>query len=99
MVKNTLVRALPYTNASPVSGPHGDETHSLHCIDWIRQALMCNADLSLDATDNYRAFGQNGKHQCRNFGMILKWTNEHGYRGSLDELIELGDAMQLSEVP
>lgn len=89
MVKNTLLGAISQADSS-MSGPQGDATHSLHCIDWLRQALVCNADLSLDATENYRAFGQASKHQCRDFSKIHDWANEYGYKGSLDELRELG---------
>ena len=60
--------------------------HSMHCIDWIRQALMCNADLTLDPTDDYISFGQDSEHKCRNFGRILEWTQEHRYKGSLKDL-------------
>jgi hypothetical protein len=60
--------------------------HTMHCIDWIRQALMCNADLTLDPTDDYISFGQDSEHKCRDFTKILEWTQEHRYKGSLKDL-------------
>lgn len=84
-MKNTLLDFLD-TEAQRPSGPHGDANHTLHCVDWIRQALMCNADLTLDATDDFHSFGQGSRHSCRNFDAIRDWAQLHGYTGSLDEL-------------
>lgn len=47
---------------------------------------MCNADLTLDATDDFHSFGQGSRHSCRNFDAIRDWAQLHGYTGSLDEL-------------
>ena len=57
--------------------------HPLHCVDWIRQALVCNADLALDATEDFWTFGQDSQHQCRNFNAVLAWTEKYRYRGWL----------------
>lgn len=93
MIKNTLMEALNHT-AKPMDGPHADGRHSLHCIDWIRQALMCNADLTLDAIGD----GQSPRHQCRNFRMIWEWTQQNGYSGSLDELGHVWWRMQFDKL-
>lgn len=60
--------------------------HTFHCIDWLRQALVCNADLSLDATANYRSYGQDSEHKCRDFGEIWDWANNLSYQGSIFDL-------------
>ncbi|KKZ61176.1 hypothetical protein EMCG_04225 [[Emmonsia] crescens] len=54
--------------------------HVDHCIDMVRQALMCHADTTLitwngtfvDAEPDFYA-----KHQCRNFDLIHKWSKKH----------------------
>jgi hypothetical protein len=54
--------------------------HTLHCIDWIRQALLCNADLTLDSTEDLHLFGQGSTHQCRDFSKVKAWAEQHRYR-------------------
>lgn len=51
--------------------------HILHCVDWIRQSLMCNADLTLDPTGNFLGFGNENTHQCRDFGALFDWTYQN----------------------
>jgi hypothetical protein len=65
---------------------HHQHGHALHCIDWIRQALMCNADSTLDPTNDYIEFGDGNVHQCRDFDAVFKWTHENGFRGPLSLL-------------
>ncbi|KAK7955325.1 hypothetical protein PG988_016019 [Apiospora saccharicola] len=58
-------------------------THAPHCIDWIRQEIMCSADITLDSIlDEYKT-----PHQCRDFDRIWEWTEAHGYRGSVKEIL------------
>lgn len=62
--------------------------HMAHCVDYIRQALMCSGDMSLEPVN--RVTGNDGElgdivvsgmeatHTCRNwdvvFGFANKWT-------------------------
>jgi hypothetical protein len=80
MVKDQLLGRVQ-SGAGP--DPHG---HSLHCIDWVKQALICNADVSLDSTTDFQTFGEGDIHRCRNFDKIRSWAQEHRYKGSLAEL-------------
>ncbi|KAK8862869.1 hypothetical protein PGQ11_009104 [Apiospora arundinis] len=58
-------------------------THAPHCIDWIRQEIMCSADITLDSIlDEYKT-----PHQCRDFDRIWQWTEAHGYGGPLKEIL------------
>jgi hypothetical protein len=68
---------------------HVDPTlHRDHCIEAIRQSLMCNADLTPIPSRYYEALGQNyidtnRPHVCRNWGSIRSWVNER-VNGSLE---------------
>ena len=60
-----------------------------HCIDMIRQIVMCNADVGLvgavwveGAPGPYPNF--NTWHQCRNFDNILQWTYDHALTVNLE---------------
>ncbi|KJR86041.1 uncharacterized protein SPSK_09947 [Sporothrix schenckii 1099-18] len=76
-----------------ISSPGDPMDHPLHCVDWIRQALMCNVDLSLDATEDFWTFGHESRHNCRDFIAVLSWTEENRYRGSLADLRKITPAM------
>ena len=56
--------------------------HLDHCTDQLRQALMCNADLSTvwlqwePGAQRNRAVVAS-THTCRNFEKIQQWAEEH----------------------
>lgn len=59
------------------------QTHAPHCINWIRQEVMCSADIALNSVlDEYRT-----PHQCRDFDRIMQWTEAHGYRGPVKAIL------------
>ncbi|KAK2607952.1 hypothetical protein N8I77_006591 [Diaporthe amygdali] len=52
--------------------------HIRHCIDLLRQSLMCNADLTVEVKDD-EAGGVHGfgtEHQCVDWDSLLSWTTE-----------------------
>lgn len=56
--------------------------HSNHCIDLLRQTLMCHGDVALQTftwIDGYRAPWPNFsvQHECRNWDAIQDWAIEH----------------------
>ncbi|KAI7776639.1 hypothetical protein LA080_004731 [Diaporthe eres] len=59
------------------------EKHISHCLDTIRQTLMCNTDTGVLGQvwfdqDSPTAFPDfNTKHKCKNFDDISKWAVEH----------------------
>jgi hypothetical protein len=65
--------------------------HSAHCFDYIRQAIMCAADTTLEGqTDAGPGWGS--KHMCTDYDQVLKWTNEHGAyppRGNMPDLEQI----------
>jgi len=59
------------------------EQHYEHCVDIIRQRLMCIADPGVvtfrwvkGITGPFPDF--NTEHQCRSFDALLDWTAQHG---------------------
>lgn len=78
---------------------HGDEDlsdenlgkaqaeHTGHCFDYLRQALICAADMTLEwaaeVPPGHMPFTVDGwgiTHQCRNWNEVIGWVLEH--RGS-----------------
>ncbi|KAM3086088.1 hypothetical protein ACMFMG_000226 [Clarireedia jacksonii] len=54
--------------------------HTRHCLEYLRQSIMCNADTNLEA----RVVSESGVKEtpgwdlkkCRDFGQILNWAEE-----------------------
>ncbi|CAI7656875.1 unnamed protein product [Penicillium discolor] len=64
--------------------------HRDHCLDYIRQVLMCHADPTFEPMSEVGINGMGATHQCRDFDKIFSWAYEHrsnkvrgsGYTGS-----------------
>jgi len=56
----------------------GSEIHVQHCLDLLRQTLMCHADTTVEAVDQVSrgVTGFGVEHQCRNFEQLKHWTEE-----------------------
>lgn len=55
--------------------------HSMHCVEMLRQTLMCHGDMSLVTYNWVRGreapFANfNGVHQCRNWEGLKEWMEE-----------------------
>ena len=65
--------------------------HTDHCIDALRQSIMCSADISPYV---WRPDNATGKlrpdnrvvHTCRNFERIWEWAWDNRIRGNLDDM-------------
>lgn len=53
--------------------------HVSHCVEYLRQAILCSADTSLEgetgAASTSTAWGQ--MHMCKDFDALLDYGNEH----------------------
>ncbi|KAK4444366.1 hypothetical protein QBC34DRAFT_360343 [Podospora aff. communis PSN243] len=63
----------------PQSTHHNTYIHREHCIDHIRQMLMCHGDMTLIPTEWTGFLGRNYvnsdvPHTCRNFGKLRDWV-------------------------
>ncbi|KAH8798664.1 hypothetical protein F5884DRAFT_140348 [Xylogone sp. PMI_703] len=48
--------------------------HVNHCFDYLRQAIMCSGDISLESVRNGSVDGWNTKHQCRDYEAIKEFA-------------------------
>ncbi|KAF4633861.1 hypothetical protein G7Y89_g4258 [Cudoniella acicularis] len=64
--------------------------HIRHCIDLIRQSLMCRPDITIEPKNHVRG-GVSGfgvQHRCQDWGQVLAWVGKwENYR--VDEEREL----------
>lgn len=62
---------------------HVTDEHIYHCFDYIRQAIMCNGDTTLErprVVDGNVVRGVDGwgvTHECRDYGAIYSFAEEH----------------------
>lgn len=61
---------------------HASPPHIRHCIDLLRNSLMCNPDLAIEVKDLEKGgvSGFGTEHQCRNWNQLNAWvTNWETY--------------------
>lgn len=57
--------------------------HEYHCIDYLRQSIMCSADTTLDFAElqpdgRRKGFsGANSTHHCRDWDALTSWAFEN----------------------
>ena len=60
--------------------PEGhDSVHTNHCFDYLRQAILCNVDMTLEGGSPGNPTGTNGfghAHVCRNYLEVIDWIEE-----------------------
>ena len=65
--------------------------HRDHCLDYIRQAIMCAGDSTFEPLTVVGINGMGATHQCRNFERLFSWAYDHrsdkkkgsGYKGGV----------------
>jgi hypothetical protein len=57
---------------------HAAPGHFLHCIDYLRQAIMCNADTNLELVDPTRdgVTGYGFPRKCRDYDRVTQWADQ-----------------------
>ncbi|KAH8813656.1 hypothetical protein DL96DRAFT_1757522, partial [Flagelloscypha sp. PMI_526] len=70
------------------------QDHVWHCVDAIRQSLMCNADISVNVWQwddrHNKVMGRSTQaHQCHNFDKIRNWALEHTLPKMIDLSVKL----------
>jgi len=59
--------------------------HSEHCMDRIRQTIMCQGDLAPSPIYSWSEFpipiGRTGAHTCRKWEPIREWVNQRALNG------------------
>ncbi|KAL6152861.1 hypothetical protein ACJQWK_03994 [Exserohilum turcicum] len=68
-----------------VNDPMWKRNHLEHCLDRVRQALMCHGDLTPSPTYTWPGFpisiGRSGTHTCRKWGPIREWMDQRAANG------------------
>ncbi|KAK0629492.1 hypothetical protein B0T17DRAFT_525637 [Bombardia bombarda] len=60
-----------------ISLPDDHHWHMIHCFDYMREAIMCSADIALEGhettfpDDNGGSDGWDSKHVCKNYGEVI----------------------------
>ncbi|KAG2127970.1 hypothetical protein DEU56DRAFT_819681 [Suillus clintonianus] len=77
--------------------------HLDHCLEMIRQNIMCNADVTMITWDwvqghkiPYPNF--NTRHQCRNFEKIMDWHVEHAIHIEKSEVTRFEDTVDIPKL-
>jgi len=73
------------------NGPHMD-----HCVDWLRQSLMCAGDTSVivwqwDEEQQKTTFQGDVVHTCRDFDKLRDWGTSHALTNEYDSSIRVED--------
>jgi len=77
------IRKAYYSDYYHDPNPLADQQeHFDHCIDLLRQVIMCHGDISLHTyewIDDYRWPwpSMRTEHQCRNWDKLMAWSEEH----------------------
>jgi len=59
--------------------PDDHHWHMIHCFDYMRQAIMCSADIALEGhettfpDDNGGSDGWDSKHVCKDYGQVIRY--------------------------
>lgn len=77
-------------------GVPGRDIHVDHCVDAIRQSLMCSADISTVVwqwSDGLQknVFQGGVAHMCRDFDMIQDWARQRALPYHYDSSIHIVD--------
>ncbi|TGO30054.1 hypothetical protein BPAE_0008g00460 [Botrytis paeoniae] len=51
--------------------------HVMHCIDQIRQTIMCNIDTTLVPMSGPKEFKDGHYHVCKDYRDVFEWASQH----------------------
>jgi len=67
--------------------PEATYHHTMHCVDTIRQSLMCNLDSTLIFKVPGEWPAERGLRTCKNFEALMEWTTERSYISNDEKLL------------
>ncbi|KAF8191719.1 hypothetical protein BJ912DRAFT_1041539 [Pholiota molesta] len=85
--------------------PKTYRTHLEHCIEDLRQSLMCTANDGMITFEWVRGYSTpypdfNTRHQCRDFEKLIGWQNAHGIHNiPQSHVVRLDGEVDLKEAP
>ncbi|KAF9075812.1 hypothetical protein BDP27DRAFT_1380483 [Rhodocollybia butyracea] len=76
-----------------------EDRHVSHCVDSIRQSLMCSADISVNVWQWNEPYNtvtgySSQAHQCRNFFKLRDWALDHAIPEMIDLTQHLTDDLE-----
>jgi len=98
--KFTYPKEYPEVQELWTTRPQFLRSHLDHCIEMIRQNLMCVADVGVISYDWVSGWEVpfpdfNTWHKCRNFDDILDWTTAHRVHIPTGHMKRIGDEIDL----
>ncbi|KAJ7641088.1 hypothetical protein FB45DRAFT_1053696 [Roridomyces roridus] len=68
--------------------------HISHCVEWLRQSIMCTSDTSVivwqwDSARNTSVFRSDVAHTCRKFDNVQAWAKERVIHEQGEELVHV----------
>ncbi|KAF7345303.1 hypothetical protein MSAN_01907000 [Mycena sanguinolenta] len=84
------------TSNNHISAQKHATEHISHCIDWLRQSIMCHVDTSVivwqwDSKANESRVKGNVAHTCRKFDKITEWAKERVLVNTYDPTVRIED--------
>ncbi|KAJ6629331.1 hypothetical protein B0H10DRAFT_1939740 [Mycena sp. CBHHK59/15] len=78
--------------------------HLNHCVDWLRQSLMCAGDTSVvvwqwDEAQKKTTFQGDVAHTCRNFEKLREWGKSHMIRTTYNSSVRIEDDIVIPIIP
>ncbi|KAJ6451914.1 hypothetical protein C8R45DRAFT_848091, partial [Mycena sanguinolenta] len=78
--------------------------HLDHCVDWIRQSLMCAGDTSVvvwqwDPEQKITTFQGSVAHTCRNFEKLREWGKRHKIKTPYENSVRIEDDIVIPIIP
>jgi len=80
--RNTIMSVLQQDRLS--------EAHLYHCFDYLRQAIMCSGDTTLEKVVDFSGLklpmtdGWGSQHECRDYDAIYAFAAEHRITNSTE---------------
>ncbi|KAF9005457.1 hypothetical protein BDQ17DRAFT_1469115 [Cyathus striatus] len=84
--------------------PEELRVHTDHCVEMLRQRLMCTSDIGVIAYDWVQGRlpphpNFSTRHTCRNFDKILAWNYQNAVHIQESRVVRFGDSQDLPELP
>ncbi|KZT69700.1 hypothetical protein DAEQUDRAFT_785292 [Daedalea quercina L-15889] len=88
-------------DANYMQRPAFYRVHLDHCIEMLRQVLMCNADVGLITFDWVAGFevpfpNFNTLHKCRDVEKVYEWYDTHANDLPMDHSVRVGDVVDMT---
>lgn len=81
MIEHVWIQNLTAASSSMEAGHENQLRHVDHCFGYLRQALMCCSDTTLEGqavtSDAKGTDGFGVKHRCRDFASVYRWAQTH----------------------